>query len=128
MLQAGYTFNPYVAVEGRYWASIDDTNNIDGTIDAPDAWGMYVKPMYPVTDEFDVYGLLGYAYTDTDITKVDGFSWGLGASYSFMDNVSMFVDYVSLYDDDDGFVNTLGENVNKDYTIETVNVGITYNF
>lgn len=128
MLQAGYKFNSYVAVEGRYWAGIDDVTLAAYTnaIDAPDAFGIYVKPMYPVTNAFDVYALLGYAATDTNINKVDGFSWGLGASYAFTDSVSAFVDYVSLYDDNRNL--PAPSTINKAYDIDTVNVGVTYNF
>ena len=127
MLQAGYKFNSYVAIEGRYWFGIDDVTLplYTDAIDAPDAWGIYVKPMYPVTDAFDVYALLGYANTDTSLNTVDGFSWGLGASYAFTDSVAMFVDYTSLYNDDRDLPGGL---INKEYDINTVNVGVTYNF
>ncbi len=130
MLQAGYKFNSYVAVEGRYWFGVDDVTiaAYPDVIDAPNAWGIYVKPMYPVTDAFDIYGLLGYSGVDTSLNKLDGFSWGLGASYSFADNVSIFVDYVSLHDDDRDFLNGVGATINKEYVIDTVNVGVTYSF
>ena len=137
MLQAGYKFNSYVAVEGRYWIGLDDntyTSNILGELtNEIDTWGIYVKPMYPVTDAFDIYALLGYASADyqvsgsgytLDADAFDGFSWGIGADYSFTDNVSVFVDYVSLYDDT--FVNNNGNNV--DFTVDTWNFGVTYQF
>ncbi|HEC45558.1 MAG TPA: hypothetical protein ENI25_01930, partial [Epsilonproteobacteria bacterium] len=98
-----------------------------------DTWGIYVKPMYPVTDSFDIYALLGYADADYTVSgsgytlssdAFDGFSWGIGADYSFTDSVSVFVDYVSLYDDE--FVNNAGNNV--DFTIDTWNFGVTYTF
>jgi len=148
MLQVGYKFNSYFAVEGRYWNNVADGEfthtfyNPDGSVHYEieeedgrydfNAWGIYVKPMYPVTDSFDVYALLGYA--DTTITPPsglegtvndkDGFSWGLGASYAFMDNLSVFADYASLYDDDALNENGYGE----DMTIETWNFGLTYKF
>ena len=61
--------------------------------------------MYPVTPAFDVYALLGYASVDYAITNgtsgdLDGFSWGLGASYEFNNNVAVYVDYTELYNDD----------------------------
>jgi len=135
MIQAGYKFNDYVAVEGRYWFGMEssinnwniDTSANDVTIDA---WGLYVKPMYPVTEAFNVYALLGYAGADLEkhslnyvSDSVDGFSWGLGADYSFTDNVAVFVDYVSVYDDSESYVG--GE---VDYSIDTWNFGVTYNF
>jgi opacity protein-like surface antigen len=58
------------------------------------------------------------------VNDKDGFSWGLGASYAFMDNLSVFADYVSLYDDDALNENGYGE----DMTIETWNFGLTYKF
>jgi len=140
MLQAGYKFNDYVAVEGRYWFGMDETFNFDGrTVDiATDSFGIYVKPMYPVTDAFDIYALLGYgssehaysekfanhAYLDGTTDTLNGFSWGLGGAYSFTDNVAVFVDYVSLYDDKEG----LDARYEADYTISTWNFGVTYQF
>lgn len=135
MLQAGYKFNEYVAVEGRYWASLSDgdltvggiTYNGSSDIDV-DAWGLYVKPMYPVTEAFDIYALLGYSNVETNAAgngfDDDSFSWGLGAAYSFTDNVAVFVDYVTLYDDEVTNVN----NIIADYTADTWNFGVTYKF
>ena len=149
MLQAGYKFNAYVAVEGRYWAGVNDgsfLNPNDVIRDAEygmsvDSWGIYVKPMYPVTEAFDVYALLGYASTTADIDQgnwdyvtddVDGFSWGLGVAYSFNNNVSIFADYVNLYDDTSDYdvdvVNGVLVSGETDRTIDTINVGVTYQF
>jgi len=141
MLQAGYKFNSYVAVEGRYWFGLDEdstvsfegeTENITTNIDT---WGIYVKPMYPVTDAFDIYALLGYAGSTLDVDNggttysqdLDGFSWGIGAAYSFNDNVSLFVDYVSMYDDDAETVDA-DSDLLTDNTISTWNFGVTYKF
>jgi opacity protein-like surface antigen len=126
MLQAGYNFNKYVAIEGRYWFGLSDTTISGEDVDL-DAWGLYVKPQYPVTDTFNIYTLLGYGAAEFDISNstilnsdtMDGFSWGLGASYTFTENVSVFIDYVSIYDDDE---------VNYDDTIDAWNFGVTYNF
>jgi len=129
MLQAGYKFNPYIAIEGRYWFGVDDVTlaGYADNVDAPDSFGLYAKPMYPVTDAFDIYALLGYAWTDTSLNKIDGFSWGVGASYSFADNVALFVDYTSLYNTDEDHT-VAGTTVNKDYDIDTWNFGVTYQF
>jgi opacity protein-like surface antigen len=151
MIQAGYNFNEYIAIEGRYWFGMDETLNFsawnpvltnhDTTIDA---WGIYVKPQYPVTEAFKIYALLGYGAADLSIDNVnntgldyvsdsvDGFSWGLGASYAFTENVSVFVDYVSIYDDDTNYP-ALGsligvESYDVDDSINTWNFGVTYNF
>ena len=141
MLQAGYKVNDFVAVEARYWAGLGDG---DLVVDAHDrvtegdnlfeadgisAWGIYVKPMYPVTQEFDVYALLGYANTDTSFNADEwddgAFSWGIGADYSFSENTSVFVDYVSLYsDDEDG----PGPGNGLEVDVYSMNFGVTYQF
>ena len=138
MIQAGYKFNSYVAVEGRYWFGLDsDTSLFSGSDNIPadvtvDAWGIYVKPMYPVTDAFDIYALLGYTGADLTIDNanytfnsdnVDGFSWGIGAAYSFTDNLAVFVDYVNIYDDEEDYIGGSTET-----TIDSVNFGLTYQF
>jgi len=108
MLQAGYQYNEYIAVEGRYnfsfstsydegtWTAVQDYS------DDMTSWGIYLKPMYPVTDAFDIYALLGYGgVLLSNIAGGDpyesGFQWGLGAQYEVMDNIVVFFDYVSLY-------------------------------
>ncbi len=128
MLQAGYKINPYIAVEGRYWF-VSSGDWADGTTPTPsfdtDSWGIYIKPMYPVTDAFDVYALLGYGDTDPEVGgqgpgyDTDGFQWGLGASYDINSNFAVFVDYVNLYDD---------TNSGEDLQIDTWNFGVTYKF
>jgi opacity protein-like surface antigen len=118
MLQAGYKFNPYIAVEGRYWFDLDED---------VDTWGIYAKPMYPVTDAIDIYALLGYASSDVNYIDADGFSWGLGGAYAFTDNVAVFVDYTSMYDDDDT-VAYVGGSERLDTEITSWNFGVTYTF
>ncbi len=137
MLQAGYKFNDYVAVEGRYWIGLSDEafaidNDVKNRFDdgAFDAWGIYVKPMYPVTDSFDIYGLLGYGSASIDSTNyfnddVSGISWGVGAAYSFTESVSLFADYVAFTED------TLTDNAlngSYDHDFDTINFGLTYSF
>ena len=159
MLQAGYKINKYLAVEGRYWKSFGDADwsdkgqrngmamghptssswDISGSYDGDfTAWGIYLKPMYPVTEIFDVYALLGYGNVEIDdgIYKGDGldesgFQWGLGASYAFTNNISIFLDYVNMYNDDDSEFHTMGpETSDRDFeeTIYTINFGVTYKF
>ena len=144
MLQAGYKINSYVAIEGRYWFGLDsDTFLYTGDTNIPadvnvNSWGIYVKPMYPVTDAFDIYALLGYASSELTAERgnfsyesndLDGFSWGLGAAYSFTDSVSVFVDYVSLYNDSAEYYDVV-TNINGevDHTISAINLGVNYQF
>ena len=139
MIDAGYKFNPYIALEGRYWFGLSSSNdlgwrtglNSDVTIDA---WGLYVKPMYPVSPAFDVYALLGYAGVDAtyDIPNggsltsdtTNGFSWGIGGEYSFSNNWSLFADYVWIVDNEDGNL----DHIRTENSLTTLNVGVNYRF
>ena len=142
MINAGYDFNQYVGIEGRYWFGLESSStlgrgHIGDNIDADvtiDAWGVYVKPMYPVSEAFNVYALLGYAGADLSIDgdretfttdSVDGFSWGLGAEYKFTNAVGLFIDYVSVYDDTEDWDNGEG---NSEATISAINFGVNYRF
>jgi len=143
MFQGGYKFNQYIAVEGRYWLGLTDEafeadNQFFGRFDSDaTAWGIYAKPMYPVTEELDVYALLGYGSASANGIKlndgsvhdvdVDGFSWGIGAAYSFTENFSVFADYVDFQDDE---VKLKGNNINGtfEHAFDAVNLGVTYKF
>ncbi len=153
MLQAGYQFNQYVAIEGRYWNSIsqrsqdywyrypdqETQDNGEWSDGEFEAWGIYVKPMYPVTEALNVYALLGYGNVESDDeywgdTALDenGFQWGLGASYGITENVSLFLDYVQLCNGEDGsYTQESGDYdyvYNWEHSIYTVNLGLSYKF
>ncbi len=144
MFDLGYKFNEYVAVEARYWAGVstDELKFSDYTVHGDildtdsDAWGIYVKPMYPVTDAFDIYGLLGYGSASLDHAAfgkdVEGISWGVGAAYSFTNNISVFVDYVAFTEDsltDNAVTNIVYDHDTAyDHSFDTVNFGLNYQF
>jgi len=141
-LQAGYQYNQYVAVEGRYWFGISDISQSGGVNPGDhsgdlDAWGIYVKPMYPVADNFDIYALLGYVdtsveYNDGAYWDTDGFSWGIGAQYEVMDNVLIFADYLNLgMPDSFDYTDSTGSvipDIDADINLYTFNVGVSYKF
>ena len=135
MLQAGYQYNQYIALESRYSFGFNtdyDAGNIVNPVQVYDgdvtSWGIYLKPMYPIGN-FSVYALLGYGEMMLeDILNGDavegGFQWGLGASYNFTENISVFVDYVSLY-------NSTGFDYvakNADIDVDTWTLGVSYKF
>ena len=147
MLDAGYKFNDYIAVEARYWIGMsndevrfnDDDYTFHGDIVDVDssAWGVYVKPMYPVTDAFDIYGLLGYGSaslgdTDTFDGDVEGISWGVGAAYSFTESLSVFLDYVAFTEDtitNNELTHLVGvDDTEYDHSFDTINFGLNYQF
>jgi opacity protein-like surface antigen len=87
---------------------------------------LYLKPMYPVGG-VTLYGLLGYGQVmldDGTEYSENGFQWGVGAGYTINDTVGFFVDYTRLYDDQ-GF-DTIW--IDQDVVVDSVNVGVTYEF
>lgn len=140
LLLAGVKVNKYFAIEGRYLNSFEDFDykyiaeqQYEGALNGGEieSYGIYAKPMYPVTEQIDVYGLLGYANTKIsgDGGKImdDGdFSWGAGASYEITNNISVFADYVRLYDDT---ISDASSIINGDKVkVDSVNVGLIYTF
>ena len=128
VLQAGYEFNPYVAVEARYSTSVMSVDSVER-----DVWGIYVKPQYPVGEGMNIYALLGYggmtldgkdgANVDLDDT---GFQWGIGLSYDMTHNVALFVDYVNAANDMEADAYPgIGSN---DISSDALTVGVTYKF
>jgi len=138
MLQAGYAFNDYLAVEGRYWTGLDDMESDNETLTGDfSTWGIYAKPMYPVTASLKLYALLGYASTNLDFDagqnidylNTDAFSWGIGMDYSLTENLSLFVDYNNLgYTDEFTFNNIEYPTDTVNVAIDSINVGLTYTF
>ena len=102
---AGYDFNEYIAVEGRYTTSFTKENIVEMS-----AWSILAKPQYPVTEEFSVYALLGFGGVTMDSiddayyvdVNDNGFQWGLGLSYDVTENITVFGDYMSLANGMDG--------------------------
>lgn len=126
MINLGYKFNPYIALEGRYQGSIED-NDMDDYTESSDVtvWSIFVKPMYPLAPEMDIYGLLGYSLSDSSnelgTTSVDegAFSWGVGASYAMTEDFSLFGEYTQFYND------TLNS---FDHVVDSFNIGVFYTF
>lgn len=124
-LLAGYTFNEYLNVEGRYTTSIayKDTSTLQGA-------SLFAKVKYPVIDDVEVYALLGYGQVTIDSKsnrQVDvddsGFQWGLGASYKLDDDMNIFIDYTSLANDMDGVFHGY-----DGASADAITIGLTYSF
>jgi opacity protein-like surface antigen len=147
MLQAGYQYNRYIAVEGRYTKDVNnltydhgnDLNTANAIYDGnyPGDFSniaIYLKPMYN-WDAFSVYGLLGYGNvtltnlpypgTEGSVDRAEsGFQWGLGVAYEFTDNIGVFADYVNMYDDK-GFDLRA---VDADIKADLWTLGVSYKF
>lgn len=128
-LTAGYDWNEYLAVEGRYMFSVVKEDIVDRS-----SWGIYIKPQYWVTEDFKVYGLLGIGGFDASGTSHFGHNidsndislqWGLGVSYKIYDNLSIYIDYIQVARDIDA---TAFVTQNVDVSSDAITVGISYHF
>ena len=125
-LLAGYDINTYLAIEGRYTATVTQKH-----ISEMSGISIFVKPQYDISEELSVYGLLGYGKVNIDNvgkqTNIDvnkgGFQWGLGTNYDVTDDASIFIEYVSLAKDMDGQFRT-----SNSADVDTVSIGLIYRF
>ncbi len=137
---AGYDYNQYIGVEGRYSVSVGDVelSDSDGYAETSDDyettnWAIYVKPQYLMDNGFGVYALLGYGETEfsnlTETGSDDGFAWGLGAKYT-VNNWSLFLDYTDLVTDGEltGIEAAPGVPADLDVQTDSWNFGVTYKF
>lgn len=102
MLRGGYDFNEYFGIEARGIRTFLDEGPFGGV--PLQHIGLYAKPQYPVIQDFNVYGLLGYGYTENlgnggRLNYFDndhGFTAGLGLEYDLFKEWNLFVDYQRL--------------------------------
>lgn len=130
LILAGYDFNEYVGLEGRYYinnSSLAYDYYLGGTlledVYEVESLAIYLKPQYHL-DAITLYALIGMSandYTATNILGSDSdtlFSWGGGAKFNVTQSLGLFVDYTDL-----------GKN---DSVLETGlsswNVGFSYKF
>ena len=110
-LLGGYRANQYFAAELEYidGGSVEDKYDIDGDtlkigIDVT-GFNLSALGSFPFAERFDVFGKLGVIFLDADFEASfmgeserdsdDGndFSWGVGASWYFMDNFGARIEY-----------------------------------
>jgi len=133
VLTAGYDYNDFIGLEGRYSFSFSDEDQVETK-----GWSIFLKPQYTFENSsFKIYGLLGYGGMDVNdignewVVDVEdtGLQYGIGASYSLKDalggeNVSIFADYTVLGRGFEGLF--FGNDVEGDF--DAITVGVTYNF
>ncbi len=91
MVRGGYDYNEYIGIEARYIRTFLDEGPYGGTPLAHA--GLFLKPQYPVSERVNLYGLLGYGYTENlgngaRLNYFDsdwGFSAGAGLEYDLSD-------------------------------------------
>lgn len=92
LARGGYEWNQYIGLETRMLATFFGDDPEGGQ--TLRHIGLFAKPMYPVSEKFNIYGLLGYGWTKTytggnkRLPTVDesGFSAGIGLEYDLFNN------------------------------------------
>ena len=90
MARVGYEFNQYVGLEARYIGTFLEEGQLYGQ--ELEHFGLFFKPMLPFNENFNLYGLLGYGWTQTNTSSTlnkaiddNGFSAGVGLEYDLSD-------------------------------------------
>ena len=139
--RVGYDFNQYLGVEARYLGTFWDEGAVHGQ--GLEHVGLFLKPMLPVTDNINTYGLLGYGWTQTtginSAIDDNGFSAGLGMEYNFSDKREYYDPNIYYPEGFDGQADQeMGWGFFMDYQrlliqsdipdLDVVSAGITYDF
>ena len=137
----GYNFNEYIAVEGRISKTFFEEDYADVT-----TYSLFLKPQYLATEDFTVYGLLGFGNATVqgamgntpghpendgkDILDETAFQWGFGVSYDATESFSVFVDYTLLANDADINSKLYGydNNTYTELSVDGITVGVIYHF
>jgi len=137
-INAGFDFNQYIAAEIRYTGTIDDTNinTQRGQLYSGENvsnFGGYIKPQYR-NGTGTLYGLLGYGKASFGENDNGQFQYGAGFSFDFENGMSLFFDYLRLYNDSVTYKTTkllpVGNErtVTEDVTLDAFSFGISYRF
>ena len=135
MARVGYDFNQYVGIEAR---GIKTNFQSDGG--AVEHAGLFIKPMVPVGDKTNIYGLVGLAKTKTkgsmQKTNADGLALGLGVEVDLSKDTPKEGRYGRTFDGKGNQEKGLG--VFADYErmlvksgapdLDAVSAGVTYDF
>jgi len=145
MGRVGYEWNQYLGVEARILGTFMGADPLGGQ--ELQYGGVFAKPMFPLGDDFNIYGLVGYGWTKTstggngNLQTVDegGLSAGIGLEYdlsSKSDDKEEYVEYSRTFDGQANQENGWG--IFIDYQrlliksgvpdMDVVSIGFTYDF
>lgn len=145
MVRGGYEWNQYIGVEARAMGTFWGADPLGG--EKLQHVGIFAKPAYPLGEDFDVYGLLGYGWTKTttggngNLATIDdhGFSYGIGLEFDLSDKDDDFEEDTYYEREFDGQADQeKGWGLFVDYQrllvksgipdMDVISVGITYDF
>ncbi len=129
---AGYDFNEYLGVEGRYYLNSSEAayeyelgnTPLSGKYKA-ESFAIYAKPQYNFMI-LNIYALLGMSSNDYTVNSFLGgdksdtlFSWGAGVKFNITQSLGAFVDYTNMGETDTILTNT---------DLSSWNIGFSYKF
>jgi len=129
---AGYDFNEYLGIEGRYYLNSSEAGYeyylgntpLSGNYKA-ESFALYAKPQYNFM-MLNIYALLGVTSNDYTTNSLLGgdnddtlFSWGAGVKFNITQSLGAFVDYTNLGESDNTLIDT---------DLSSWNIGFSYKF
>jgi len=144
IIRVGWEYNQYIGIEGRALKATLDSDWGETT-----HYGIFLKPQYPIGEQFNIYGLLGYGHTeiDADCTAFtenftyNGFSYGIGLEYDLSsteddreEGVAYDRPFDGHMDQEKGwglwidYQNLLNNEGYHNYKSNIVSFGVTYDF
>lgn len=111
----GYRFHPNFAVEGEATVGVQDDDvqvgGVNVNVELDYAAGIYGVGFIPVTEQFDLFGRIGYQTIEGEASGAgaagsdgdDGFAYGVGAQYFFTERFGVRGEYTRLEGDDSEF-------------------------
>ncbi|OQX74867.1 MAG: hypothetical protein B6D59_00970 [Campylobacteraceae bacterium 4484_4] len=139
----GYNFNRYFGVEGRIGYGLNDADHdAGGDVEVKENYGLYLKPMLPVGEKGNLFGLLGYAKAKVESTSgnnPNGLSgttdesspsFGIGYEHMLGERWSIVVDAVRiLHSVESDFTDGTGSPIHEDdVNLDTYGIGLNYKF
>ena len=121
----GYIFNENFAIEGRFTTWEYDLYPGGDIFDIPNI-ALYLKPMYPIASNVNVYGLIGFGHFLDDYAD-DGLQWGIGGEFAINNDLYLFVDYTRLISDSET-ISQSGYTFDVDATLDAFTFGIKHHF
>ena len=121
VFNGGYSFNEYIAVEGRIGTGVVDDDFFGIDVELNYLAGVYAKVGIPTGTIVYPYVVLGLTQVELEISGFgqsetdddNDISYGIGANFEVSNNVGIYVEYMSWYDEDD--IEITGFNLGANY-------------
>ena len=101
--RVGYRFHPNFAAEAEASFGVDD----DDGVELDNSVGVYGVGILPVSQQFDLFGRVGYHSSESNVAEEDGVAFGGGAQFNVNERFGVRAEYTRLVGDDDA-VDTFG--------------------